>query len=594
MSHKPTDEQAQIIDAFAVGDGLTVAAGAGSGKTSTLRMVADRSPRRRGLYLAYNRSVKDDAARTFPATVRAQTSHGLAYGPVATRYRDAGRAINGPRVPAQRVAEILRINEPVRLAEDTAPLAPQQLARIALATVAEFCKSGDLEITADHVPLLAGLDDPTVRRELGKAILPYAHRAWADILDRHGRLRFEHNHYLKIFQLSQPRLRADYLLVDEAQDLNPCVAAIAANQTHMQVVYVGDQCQAINGWNGAVDAMATAPGRRLYLTQSFRFGQRIADEANKWLSILHADMRLRGFDQIDSRVDRADTPDAVLCRTNATAFSRVMAAASSGRRTALVGGGDGLAALARAAKQLQANQPTDHPEWLAFSSWREVQQHVEQDDSASDMRVQVKLVDQYGPDVILATADRLVPEQAAEVVISTAHKSKGREWPVVQIADDFVEPRPREDGRPGRVRRADAMLAYVAVTRARTVLDRHGLSWVDSYVPGAAPGRWYDPAVIMPDAPDELAGVGDDYRDDPAERIAAVAEVAPEFMQPADPGDEPVDADPGGPLLAPDGTPLAPACLICTLDPAACTCVLPSRWYAAAGRVAPLAVAARG
>ena len=32
--------------------------------------------------------------------------------------------------------------------------------------------------------------------------------------------------------------------------------------------------------------------------------------------------------------------------------------------------------------------------------------------------------------------------------------------------------------------RADAMLAYVAVTRARGLLDRGGLAWIDHYCSG--------------------------------------------------------------------------------------------------------------
>jgi hypothetical protein len=41
--------------------------------------------------------------------------------------------------------------------------------------------------------------------------------------------------------------------------------------------------------------------------------------------------------------------------------------------------------------------------------------------------------------------------------------------------------------------------------------------------------------VAADELPDPLAGVGDQYRTDPAERIASVAEVAPEFVRPAEP-----------------------------------------------------------
>jgi hypothetical protein len=488
---KPTHEQVDIVDAAATGDNLVIEAAAGSGKTSTLKLIANHA-RTRGLYLAYNAAIKDDAAKSFPSSVRASTAHGLAYRPVAGRYINAGKKVGGRRVPPQEAARILGINDPVRLAGDLAPLAPQQLARIAVATVDRFCYSAADTPMAEHVPLYPGLEDELIRAELAKAVLPYAARAWADVQDLHGRLRFTHDHYLKMYQLSRPRLEADYLLVDEAQDLNPVVQALVADQTHAQVLLVGDRCQQLYAWRGAVDAMKSFDGKRLYLTQSFRFGEQVAEEANKWLAVLHADIRVRGFGRVPSVVGPLLNPDAVLCRSNAAAFGRVMDAIDRGRRVALVGGGGAISSLARAARDLMDGRPTDHPELLAFTSWNEVRDYVAQDASAGDLAVFVGLIDKWGPEGVLHIVDRLVDERTADLVVSTAHKAKGREWAGVKIATDFREPAPKEDGSRGRIAREDAMLAYVAVTRAMTGLDREGLAWVDPYVPAGwspAPAR---------------------------------------------------------------------------------------------------------
>jgi hypothetical protein len=496
---KPTPEQEAILEAAATGEGLTIEAAAGSGKTTTLKMLARQTPSW-GLYLAYNRAIKDDAQRSFPSTVDCKTSHGLAYGPVATRYR---HRLGGPRIPARIVAQVLGINEPVQLAKDLAPLAPQQLARMATATVARFCHSADDEPAARHVPLYPGLEDRAVRAELAKAVVPLAAKAWADIQDPDGRLRFDHDHYLKMYQLSRPRLAVDFLLVDEAQDLNPVVQAIVGYQSDAQVILVGDRCQQLYAWRGAVDAMATFPGRRLALTQSFRFGDAVAEEANKWLAILDAGLRVRGYDQVRSVVGPVADPDAVLCRTNGTALARVMDSLDQGRRTALVGGGGEIAKLARAAAELQSGRPCDHPELIAFASWSEVQDYVQQDKTASDLKVFVDLVDKWGPETLLPVVDRLVDERRAEVVVSTGHKAKGREWGSVAIATDFREPKPNDDGSPGEIAREDAMLAYVSVTRAKLALDRSGLAWVDAYVPRNLPISDVDGNLVdLGDAPE--------------------------------------------------------------------------------------------
>ncbi|NIL64925.1 UvrD-helicase domain-containing protein [Salinispora arenicola] len=97
-------------------------------------------------------------------------------------------------------------------------------------------------------------------------------------------MTFTHDVYLKLYQLSRPRIPADYVLLDEAQDLSPVMASLFHFQTHAQRIMVGDSAQAIYGFRGAIDAMRKfTADQHLTLSQSFRFGPPIAREANKWL-----------------------------------------------------------------------------------------------------------------------------------------------------------------------------------------------------------------------------------------------------------------------------------------------------------------------
>jgi len=481
MSHKPTAEQAAVVDGFLTGQNLVIEAGAGTGKTSTLKLLAAQAGRRRGVYIAYNRSIADDAARGFPSSVLCKTAHGLAYGAVGARYR---HRLNAPRQRAQDTARILRINDPIQLDKDRAPLAPQQLARLTMETIARFCYSADEQVTRWHVPLVPGVDEPAQRAELARYLVPIAQRAWDEDLTRvDGQLRFTHDVYLKLWILSGPQLPADYVLLDEAQDSNPAVAALVQAQDAQQIL-VGDRSQAIYGWRGATDAMQSFKGQRYQLSQSFRFGPAIATEANKWLTVLNAPLRLRGFERISSTVGRLidQHPDAVLCRSNAGAMSRAIEGLAQGRSVALVGGGQDIQRMARAALDLQAGRPTDHPELFPFRTWPEVEEYVSQGADGSDLKVFVGLVNRYGAAEVIRACDGLVDERYADLVVSTAHKAKGREWGSVRIATDFSEPKPNDEGEV-RVPRDDAMLAYVAVTRAQRVLDREGLEWIDRLVP---------------------------------------------------------------------------------------------------------------
>lgn len=493
-SHPPTPEQQAAIEAFATGDDLVIQAGAGTGKTSTLRMLAESAPRRRGLYVAFNRAIANDAKASFPRNVQAATAHSLAFRAVGHQYRDR---LDGPRVPARLAAQYLGIIGPMQLGSDVPILAPQQTARIAMGTVARFARSADPEPHAGHIPPVTKFDTPAQRHALAAEILPLARKAWADVTATRGRLKFTHDHYLKIWQLSRPILPCEFVLFDEAQDADPVVASIIGNQPNAQRIVVGDSAQAIYEWRGAINAMEKFPGKRLTLSKSFRFGPAVAAEANRWLDQLDAPLRLTGHDPIPSRiVDQLGEPDAILCRSNAGAMTQVMTQLARGRRVALVGGGKDIRDLAAAAIALKAGAPCDHPELFAFRTWGEVQDYVAMDEGGSDLRAMVKLIDDYGPDSLIAAIDRLVDEptdrggkpmaltsSAPDVVVSTAHKAKGREWPAVLIGEDFYPPKNDDDGTPGDPDAGELRLAYVAVTRARLVLDRGSLRWLDTYAP---------------------------------------------------------------------------------------------------------------
>jgi hypothetical protein len=50
----------------------------------------------------------------------------------------------------------------------------------------------------------------------------------------------------------------------------------------------------IYGWRGARDVMTGFAGRQFTLSHSFRFGEQLAAEANRWLAIVNAPVRLVG------------------------------------------------------------------------------------------------------------------------------------------------------------------------------------------------------------------------------------------------------------------------------------------------------------
>lgn len=485
MSFSPTDEQAAALQAFGESDHLVIQAGAGTGKTSTLAFLAEQMAARRGRYLAFNRAIALDAAARFPATVQCKTAHSLAYAALGHRYRDR---LNSPRRPGWRVGQDLGLNTPTRI--HGRDLMPATLSNAVLRTVTHYCQSADTELAHHHVPRLRGIDSDEAHAELADLLLPYAAKAWDDLQRPNpGTVRFEHDHYLKMWALTDPVLHGDFLLLDEAQDTNPVLEQIVlAQRDRTQIVMVGDSAQAIYGWRGARDVMTGFTGHHLTLTRSFRFGPKLATEANRWLTLSGAPIQLTGTPDIPTTIGaRTDNPDAVLCRTNIGAVTEILTLLGASTPTALVGGGDALRALAQAARDLIGGRRTHHPELLLFTTWNELRDYAELDPAGADLQPFANLVEEHGPDAILHAVDRLVPEDQAQVTVSTAHKAKGREWAHVRIAPDFTPPPDTDEvdatGRPvpGPVNESEARLAYVAVTRARHHLDHAGLAWIDQH-----------------------------------------------------------------------------------------------------------------
>jgi len=164
--------------------------------------------------------------------------------------------------------------------------------------------------------------------------------------------------------------------------------------------------------------------------------------------------------------EKLERPTAVLCRTNAVSVRQVIAHRAAGRRVALVGDGSDVLRFARAAQELQQRGTTSHPDLACFSDWSSVQQYVIADALGGELKLLVNLVDEFGVPVIESALSGLWKEDAAEVVVSTAHKGKGRQWSTVALADDFPA------GTAEKPLEAEELrLQYVAVTRAQHVLD---------------------------------------------------------------------------------------------------------------------------
>lgn len=248
-------------------------------------------------------------------------------------------------------------------------------------------------------------------------------------------------------------------------DREPFVGTVHSLAVAGSETYVADGMVTHNSiyqWRGAVNALERIEGaHRTFLTRSFRFGPAIAEAANLLLEQLGAELRLSGCDR-PSRLAAVGVPDAVLHRSNAAAVATFMRLRNQGRAVHLVGGADDVVRFARAAQQLKDGRATEHPDLACFDSWNEVLDYVADDPQGDELALIVKLLEDFGIQIVVDALDGMIAEDSADVLVSTAHKAKGREWPKVRLGGDFpAELITEEENR----------LAYVAVTRAQDVLD---------------------------------------------------------------------------------------------------------------------------
>ena len=471
---KPTPEQAACVEKFSTGKKLRVSAYAGTGKTSTLIEIA-KSTKRSGCYMAFNKAIATEAATRFPKSVSCTTTHGLAFRAIV-RSHDAKKMtanINGGYLAAR-----MRY-----IARDVSPelsVSARGWGTLVMQTIQRWQRSGRDTISTRDVPTdgkIGTLPAPFLNPLKTKLVID-ALAAWEQMQDPRSDMPLGHDGYLKLWALRRPTIPGDHILLDEAQDTNGVVMELMRHQ-QAQVICVGDRHQQIYEWRGAENAMVQLPADlEARLSTSFRFGPEISGYASSILALLGETVPLKGNPARKDALCEIDKPRAILTRTNGRLIEELMGALGRDQRPCVIGGTTELLAYVDATEKLKAGLPVEYPmDFFGFKNWTEVVVAANSEDGG-DLQRWVNLVEQYGTDALRDAFSAVIPEARADVILSTGHKSKGREWGEVQLADDFLrgisakdDDKPVEGGKPKASPDPELRLFYVAATRAELKLD---------------------------------------------------------------------------------------------------------------------------
>ena len=139
--------------------------------------------------------------------------------------------------------------------------------------------------------------------------------------------KYTHGMYLKEYALNyyDTIKNYDYVLLDEAQDLNPFMLDIIKRIERKKLYVVGDNYQQIYAWNNAINSMQEYEGELYPLSKSFRFNKEIRDIADSILrlqsSYRNSEVKITNVHN-DTCYDKSKV--TYLFRTNAAMLARAL------------------------------------------------------------------------------------------------------------------------------------------------------------------------------------------------------------------------------------------------------------------------------
>jgi len=462
----PTVEQAEIISLAQAKENLQIVAYAGTGKTATLRMLAEEldGPI---LYCAFNKRIIEEAEELqgFPGECRTLNSIG---------HRVWSKTIPGRvTIDAKKTYNIFKQVVQAYKGDDRKALwdAYGEIAEaVGLAKAAGFVPAG----VYPQAKRLVGEEfwsttncRSALERSCVDEILAFSIRSAYE-----GGCDFDDQLYMPtLFGGSFPRFPV--VMVDEEQDLNAVNHEMVRKLIRGgRLISVGDPFQSIYGFRGAVqDGMAHNAERfkmeRRTLSVSFRCPSEIVRNA-RWRVPEFKWNRVGGRAESLKQLSVSDIPEgsAIICRNNAPLF-RLALNLLSASRPCRVAGSDVGPKLVGVLRRLGDTSLSRSAVLSAINGWLSARK----DSSAShDMADCMRIFAESSRTLAEAIARaEFVLRQDGPITLITGHKAKGLEWNTVYHLDPWLI---NDAGwKRGEVTTASSEqeqnLRYVIQTRAR-------------------------------------------------------------------------------------------------------------------------------
>jgi F-box protein, helicase, 18 len=479
-----TDEQLKIINAEG---NIKINAVAGSGKTTTIIAYAKSKPTSsKILYIAFNKTVKEEAIRKFAknnlTNVTVETAHSLAF-----KYIVRGRKYE----IAKRDYTPLDIVKILSIPKYVDKHAEFVIANHVKKYVSLFCNSNVRFVQdVNYLGTISNDNALAFAHEHTNAIILYTRQLLAK-MDK-AAIAITHDFYLKKFQLSNQQLPFDYILFDEGQDASNAMLDIFMQQNAIKVI-VGDTHQQIYGWRYAVNSLEQVDYTTHHLSKSFRFKNEIALIAKQVIGmkeIIRTDHKiiLTGVGNYSDKLT-----NAIIGRTNIGLLKKAIDYVVDNQKAKHIyfeGNfntytyADDGASLYDILNLYTGKRLLIRDALIkSMKNMEELEEYIEKTED-KELGMMLEIVEEYEEniyDILKEIKEKHVASherEKAEVIFSTVHRCKGMEYDTVELAEDFVNKTTLNKLSDDDLKNSliinrwneEINLLYVAITRAKVVL----------------------------------------------------------------------------------------------------------------------------
>ena len=454
-------DQSKAVDLGLSGKSLILQAPAGSGKTLTLLVFA-RKTNGKGYNITFSKNSTISASKKFPKnSTICKTGHALAFSKEGYKYKNRLTKLTG-----RELTKLLPLGSPGIYNTEN------NKAYQIIETIKHFCYSADDKIQPWHVPTPISTATEYIIKQSKIELTELSNSLWKRMIHPSENIPITHDVYLKIWALSKPNLHKDFILFDESQDANPVMLDVILSQSNSQIIFAGDKFQQIYSWRGAVNAMTRVKFETVQIQQSFRFGQEIADLANKVINSYSDPINhikpIIGIDKPCEIVTEkvGIIPNCIICRTNAGLIFETITCLSHKFKVFILGGAQPLISLIEGIKALKKGRKSYHHELKLFQNYDEFVEYAESPQGGG-LKAILNIIKKHTFEDLLdhlyQTQEKPSPDS---ITITTTHKAKGLEWKIVKLSNDFKYP----ENNTKSITQEETNILYVAVTRAQEKL----------------------------------------------------------------------------------------------------------------------------